>query len=58
MTLKSHCPKCGERMIIESPDFDQMSRKEINEWKKAGGKMVLQCPDRCKYSSITSDNEI
>lgn len=39
--------RCGEKLEVDAPPFDEMSQEEIEEWRIAGGKVQMLCPNGC-----------
>ena len=42
--IEKRC-SCGGELFVEAPPFEQMSNKDIEEWKQAGGRVMVLCKE-------------
>ena len=43
--MAKSCRYCGGEVYVEAPPFEQMSNKDIEDWKNSGGRVMELCKD-------------
>lgn len=48
MIEMEYCKHCGIKRTVDTPPFEEMTEQDIEDWRNAGGQVVLlECINGC-----------